>query len=126
MKHILIALIVLSLTLVLCLLALSLLEDTTQLVVTSLHLAQQAAQQDDYSTACRCVLQAQAQWRKTEGLYGVLLNHSETDEITFLFSALIICAEQPVKEEFRYRCAELVAMLEHIAEMEKPYYYNIL
>ena len=126
MKHIFIAVLLLSLVLTLCLGTLSLLEETTQQVSESLRRAQQAAGQEDYSSALSQVLQAQAQWNRTEGLYGVLLNHSETDEITFLFSSLVVCAEQPVKEEFQYRCAELIAMLAHIAEMERPYYYNIL
>ena len=126
MKHIFIAVLLLSLVLALCLGALSLLENTTRQVSESVQQAQQAARQENYDIALLHVLHAQAQWRKTEGLYGVLLNHSETDEITFLFSVLVICAEQPVKEEFNYRCSELIAMLEHIAEMERPYYYNIL
>jgi len=126
LKHILIAFTILCVVLAFCLGTLTLLEDTTQQVALTLHTAQQAALQEDYEAALSHVLHAQQQWRKTEGLYGVLLNHAETDEITFLFSALVICAEQPVKEEFSYRCSELIAMLEHIAEMEKPYYYNIL
>lgn len=125
MKYALIALLILVLVLALCLFSLNLLENTTQQVTETLLFAQKAAECEDYPTALFHVLHAQEQWKKTEGLYGVLLNHSETDEITFLISALVVCAEQPVREEFQYRCAELVAMLEHIAEMEKPYYYNI-
>ena len=125
MKYALTALLILALVLGLCLLSLSLLERTTEQVAEALKLAQEAAAQADFPTALLHVQHAQQQWKKTEGLYGVLLNHSETDEITFLFSALNVCAGQPVAEELQYRCAELIAMLEHIAEMEKPYYYNI-
>jgi len=126
LKYALTAILILLLVLTLCLWSLSHLDSTTQQVAQTLHQAQEAAHRDDYSAALSHVNDAQAQWHEMEGLYGILLNHSETDEITFLFSALTICAEQPVKEEFQYRCSELIAMLEHIAEMEKPYYYNIL
>ena len=125
MKYALIALLILSLVLGMCLLCLNLLEDTTEQVTETLKLALDAAARKDFPVALFHVQHAQEQWEKTEGLYGVLLNHSETDEITFLLSALMVCAEQPVAEELQYRCAELIAMLEHIAEMEKPYYYNI-
>lgn len=126
MKHLWIALITLTVLLAVSLFSLHLLDASTQTVVSSLELAQQCAEEDDYTGALYYIQCAEEDWEKTESLFGVLLDHAETDEITFLFSALHVCAEQPVREEFRYRCAELIAMLEHIAEMEKPYYYNIL
>ncbi len=68
--------------------------------------------------SCQC-------WTRHEGFLGVTLRHTESDDISILYSPLLEACRAEDGEEFNYRSLELRASLRHIARMEKPYYFNV-
>lgn len=97
-----------------------------QQLTESAALLQQAAQAETLQAASDLVREASALWERRAGYYGTVLRHDETDTIATGFAALLAYAAAGEETDFRGRCAELAAQLEHIAKMEMPLPGNIL
>ncbi len=69
---------------------------------------------------------AEAMWHEKEGFLCSLLDHMETDSIHWNFSDIRSYMTSGPADEFRASCAEALAMVRHLKEMELPYFYNIL
>ena len=69
---------------------------------------------------------AQAIWKKHEGFLGMALRHTETDDISVMFSTLLEAASQRDSEEFMLRNRELLALINGLSHMEIPFHYNVL
>ena len=92
----------------------------------SLIQARDAAATGDLSTAESAVSRAQAAWKRTEPLLNVLLNHEETDRIHFAFADLDACLQTRDPDALLLRCGELIALMEHLSQLEQPFFYNLL
>ena len=126
MKHLWIALGLLAAVLLCSFCSVQVLSRSTEAVSASLSQAQEHAQRGDYAAAAQQVSRAQELWEEAEAPLGVLLHHEETDEIRFQLAALSAAANPQEPEDFLCRCAELLARLEHLKELDRPRYYNIL
>ncbi len=80
----------------------------------------------DFSLAVTHGTAAAKEWESHKNLLSALLSHEELDEISTGFSDLRSYAVTRTEEEYRARCLELEFRLEHIAEMDVPFYYNFL
>ncbi len=65
-------------------------------------------------------------WKKHNHVLGMLLYHSEIDEVTTELAMLEAYAITGNTEELYSSFAELFTLLERIREMEYPYFKNIL
>lgn len=72
------------------------------------------------------ILHADSFWDKHNNILGMLLYHSEIDEVTAELAMLKAYAIAGNSEEIFCSCAELFTLLEQIREMERPYLKNIL
>ncbi len=88
--------------------------------------AQTAGEQGNEEDALRYSLAAKAQWEENAGFIDTVMSHEETDDIHREFSDLLVYAENNKREEFLSSCGRLLVMVEHLTEMERPYWYNIL
>lgn len=91
-----------------------------------LERAKDAAHVSDYETALVIVEEAGDYWQSHQGFFGMVLRHDEADGVFSDFEALAEYARYAIEEEFASNCAELIAQIEHIVEMEWPHLYNIL
>lgn len=92
----------------------------------AMALARDAAAVGDLPAAETAISEAQAEWARTEPLLNMLLNHEETDRISFAILNLDACLQTRDPDALLLRCSELIAMLEHLSQLEKPLYYNLL
>ncbi len=97
---------------------------TTQ-TIEAVYEVRACAERGDYEGALLASRKAQERWQQTEGLLGVLLKHDEADNVKFEFAELTASAEALQEDELLPHCDKLIAMLEHISEMEKAHYYNV-
>ena len=98
----------------------------TEETILFLEQAQAAAQQDDPASALRHSAEAKRVWEENEGFIDMVMSHEETDDIHREFSDLMVYAETGKREEFLSSCAKLLAMVEHLTEMERPIWRNLL
>ena len=61
-----------------------------------------------------------------EGLFGMALRHTESDDVGILYPVLLEVCRQKDQGEFLLRTRELAANLRHLGRMEQPYLFNIL
>ena len=101
-------------------------KDYTGQATAYLQQAEQAAAFGDFDLATDLVQEACTLWNDSRGASGVLLRHTEADDIQFALASLLVCAKQGAADEFFRSCEELIAMLDYIADMERPFYYNLL
>lgn len=80
----------------------------------------------DYEGARQEVFCSHAIWKKHEGFLGIMLRHTETDDIDVMFPAVMESLRQKNEEEFFLRNRELIASFRSISRMELPYYFNVL
>ena len=109
-----------------CLGAFGLLRARTVETTALLSQAQAAGVAGDTDGAIRYSLAARAQWEKHAGYIDAVMSHEETDDIHREFSDLLVYAENDKREEFLSSCGRLLVMVEHLTQMERPYWYNIL
>ena len=64
-------------------------------------------------------------WQRYSGFLGSILYHAEMDDINVHFAQLGGNAAAQDLGELRSTCAELIALVEHLPQMEKAYYFNI-
>ena len=126
MKYLIWGLVLLALVLGCALLASDALDRQVERTVQLVEHARLAAERGDFDAALQAADNATETWQSGLGLMGVLLNHTETDEVQFSFAALRACIAMEQQEEIIPRCRELSERLRHIANMEKPFFNNIL
>ncbi len=117
---------ILLVTLAFCLVSVTTLDRYGQDVMDQLEVATELGKDGQYNQALTVVEKAQAEWKSHVTLFGILLRHDEADQVVSAFDALAEYARMEIEEEFTSNCAELIAQIDHIMEMEWPYLYNIL
>lgn len=126
MRHIILSLLILALTLTFCIVSSCAVraacDDTLQL----LRKAQHAACREDYDAARPLLRAAEQQWKRHERFFGVVLRHDEADDVIKDFASLQQYALTQDLDELLAVCASLMATIEHIAGMSRASYHNIL
>lgn len=125
MKYLVIGLVILALLLATAIGAVSLLENRAMQIVQELRLAEQALDQDAPELASDYARKAMDLWQRYSGFLGSILYHAEMDDINVHFAQLGGNAAAQDLGELRSTCAELIALVEHLPQMEKAYYFNI-
>lgn len=126
MKYLYIGLSLLAATLAASIVSLCTLNLRTNEAAVQLEAAIDAFDRDDWQTATACVEKAGDIWDHYSGLLGTVLDHQESDAIKWGLANIRSFAVTKSGEEFRAGCTETAAMIRHVAQMERPYYYNIL
>ena len=91
-----------------------------------LALAAEAAEAGDMALARAYAAQVRQYWQTAVPAVDAVTSHEETDEIQRCLSELLAEARSGRREEFLTLCARLRTMTAHLAEMERPRWYNIL
>jgi len=125
-RHLYAALAILLACLILCLTVVGRLDRYTSGTAETLERAREAGASGDFGEAAERVREAFSFWDGKKGFFGMALRHSDLDSINEAFCELRAYAEGANGDEFAPACAGLIARIRHIAEMEKPYYYNVL
>ena len=118
MKHLLIALLTLALTLAFCVFACA---QVRSEALTTLNTLRQ-----DYAAAADAVLSAGESWKAQERFFDIVLQHSEVDDVTTGFSSLYQYALLEDGDDFAASCAEMISKIQHIRQMQLPTFANIL
>lgn len=126
MKYLYIGVGILAVTLVLSILSVCLLGGFVTQAADRLDAAVDALDRSDTAAAEAQAEQAQMLWKKYSGFVCSILDHSESDAITWGLANVRSYAVTESYDEFRASCVETAAMIRHVANMERPYYYNIL
>lgn len=80
----------------------------------------------DYDAAVETVNHSFRLWNRHEGFFGMVLRHTESDDVGILYPVLQEACRQKDQREFLLRARELAANLRHLGRMEQPYLFNIL
>ncbi|CDB87554.1 putative uncharacterized protein [Firmicutes bacterium CAG:170] len=126
MKHLLIALLTLALTLAFCVFACAQVRSEALTTLNTLRLAQIQAERQDYAAAADAVLSAGESWKAQERFFDIVLQHSEVDDVTTGFSSLYQYALLEDGDDFAASCAEMISKIQHIRQMQLPTFANIL
>ena len=126
MKHIVIACAVLSACLGFCIYSSAAVTEQIDRAIEELDKAQGFAMQEDFEQAQNTVSRAMQLWIENEKLFGIMLRHSETDDVLCRFSALRQYAQLEDRDDFSAYCAELTQMLSHLRSMQKCSIENVL
>nr|WP_297171204.1 DUF4363 family protein [uncultured Agathobaculum sp.] len=70
--------------------------------------------------------QAHARWEDSQTLLGSLLLHTEVDQADRLFDRVLTAAANGRTDDLRLDCAELLAQLHHLPELQRPTLRNLL
>lgn len=117
---------ILALGLALCIVSTAALGRQTDRAAALLDQALEAADRGDFDAAEVRTRRAMDLWERHKGFFGMILRHDEADQVTSTFRALAEYAKNHCAEEFSPTCAQLLAQIRHLSEMEAPHYYNIL
>ena len=120
------ALILLLILLLFCVFCALMTQRYTRQVLSLLEAGFSYGEAGRFSQAADHVRQAQALWDAHTGFWGVVLRHTEADQALTGFQSALLYAETQEESEFLSACAQLIASIRHIAEMELPHYYNVL
>ncbi len=71
------------------------------------------------------VYYARLKWNAHEGLMGLSLRHTETDDVAQMFPAITESIRHKDETEFYMRNAELIGTIKELRRMEIPYYFNV-
>ena len=126
MKHTLFATLLLAVLLAFCICASLAVRAETKAVQTILSASCAEASCGDFSAAAESLHQAQALWLRQERFYGVVLGHSELDEVNISFAELAQYAALVSKADYLPTAARLLAALDHIREIQLPTCQNLL
>ena len=126
MKHLWFGLGIIAILFALCIGSYSLLQAKTGQTLQLLEDAQSAATQGDTDTALRYSKAARQNWERHKGFIDMVMSHEETDDINREFSDLVVYAQSSKQDEFLSSCGKLLVMVEHLTEMERPLWRNIL
>ena len=106
--------------------ALGLLSERSRRAGAALERAAEAAEAGDMARALDCAEQVRRYWQSAVPAVDALTSHEETDEIQRALAELLALGRCGMREEFLALCARLRVMTAHLAEMERPRWYNIL
>ena len=126
MKHLWFGLGILAVLFALCIGAFSLLRSKTEDTLQFLIQAQAAAEGEDMATAHSHSVAAKQVWEQHEDFIDMIMSHEETDDIHREFSDLMVYAQTGKREEFLSSCGKLLVMVEHLTQMERPIWRNLL
>lgn len=126
MKHLWFSLGILAVLFALSIGAFSLLRSETEETLWFLTRAQAAAEGEDMAAAHSHGAAAKQAWEAHEGFIDMIMSHEETDVIHREFSDLLVYAQTGKREEFLSSCGKLLVMVEHLTEMERPIWRNLL
>lgn len=126
MKHLIAGVLILVLVLTLSVVAVQLLDHRTGQVLQELRLAQQATMEENFPNTRDCVANAQDLWQRHTGFYGVILPQRQTEEIDRHFARLLAASQTGDAAEVRITCDELIFLLDHLGDMERGHYFNVL
>lgn len=82
--------------------------------------AAERADRRDFQAAAQLVARTRDFWERHHGFFGIALRHAESDTINSTFRELLEYAENECTEEFEPTCADLIAQIRHLSDMEKP------
>lgn len=99
---------------------------STEEITIALNQAVEACDQENLPRAMERAEQAERLWQSRSGFLCSLLDHAETDEIQWGFSDIHSYASVDDIGEVRVHCAKVRSMVQHLKEMELPYYFNLL
>ena len=88
--------------------------------------AAEAAEAGDMALALDRAGEALQYWQAATPGIDAVTSHEETDEIQRALAELLALAKSGKREEFLALCARLRVMTAHLAEMERPRWYNLL
>ena len=97
-------------------------QETTYLLEAAVE-AEKAGNKED---AVRIVHEAAQSWKSHEIFFGTVLRHDEIDSVIEEFARLESYASTQDQDDFLSNCHALIARLEHIKEMERPTFQNIM
>jgi hypothetical protein len=126
MKHFLIALATLALTLGFCLYTTISVRADMALTKSYLSEAVEQGRRKDFNGAAQSLRLAEEDWDRHSDFYGVVLSHAETDDILRAFASLREYARLGDQDDFLSGCAELARTVDHLREMELPLAKNVL
>ncbi len=101
-------------------------KNITKQTEACLQQAVELYQDERYTEGYEQILQTDHFWERNNNILGMLLYHSEIEEVTTELAMLKAYAVTDDFEELYCSCAELFALLGRIREMEYPYLKNIL
>lgn len=119
MKHLIAGIVLLAVLLALGLGAVGWMERCASQAVQELRMAEVAVNEENYPNVRICVRQAQELWLRGERWFHVLIPLRQIDEIDRAFARLLVAAGEEDQTEFRINCAELIYLLEHVAQSEQ-------
>ena len=126
MKYLYVGIAILAICLAACTASTWALSKYTDHAVSLLEQAQLHADAGSFQQAEQLVRQAKEFWQDHHGFFGVILRHDEADQINATFWELVEYAQNNCSEEFEPSCAMLIEQINHLSDMEKPHYYNVL
>lgn len=126
MKYLYIGVLILVLTLTLSIVLVTWTDICISRTARLLEKALDACDREDAALAYEKGRQAEALWKKYDGFLGVVLDHAETDGITFGIAEMNSYAVTNTLPDFRRCCAAACAQMHHVSQKEWPYYYNLL
>ncbi len=126
MKHTVLALALLAAALAVCITSSVRVRRDCQSVNDAIAEARNQAARGDFAGAAAQLDKAKEIWHSHERFFGVVLSHSELDDVKMLFAELSQYAVLGDQDDFLAGSARLIATIEHIREMEVPSYHNLL
>lgn len=126
MKHTVLSVSILILILAFCLLSASYTSNAVQKTSALLEEALEARREDDQAASIHLVQAASSHWKEHEAYFGTVLRHDEIDDVIGEFARLESYARSQDQDDFYSNCAALLSELEHIEQMEWPFFHNIL
>lgn len=126
MRHCIIALVILALSLSFCIVSSNAVRAACSETLQLLQKAQHKAYAEDFSAVQPILREAERQWKDHERFFGVVLRHDEADDVMKDFAALRQYAVTHDTDEYLATGASLMATIEHISSMSRASYHNIL
>ncbi len=105
---------------------LGLLTEKSSRAEEALRRASEAAEAGDMALALERAAEARQCWQAAVPAVDAVTSHEETDEIQRGLAELLALGRSGKREDFLACCARVRVMTAHLAEMERPVWYNIL
>ena len=98
----------------------------SQRLSSQLNQAEAAVTAGDWDTAEQLTLEAMDQWEQAEGYFSFVLCHADTDEVSTGFQEVLGFIQYQSSPEYDSANGTLVAKVEHLAEVERLNWKNLL
>ena len=122
MKHLILGLGILAAIVCGCILSSAVISDRAERICAELSQAASAEERGAHGEARRHAARARTAWDESRRLFEALLSHEHVDEISLRFVGLPALPPG----ELRHVSAELLLLLENLAELERPLAHNVL